>query len=148
MAVLFATCVCILAIGFVWFYVVRPILEDYGVIVNPSQEPTAHVMSRSDTAPTPSMALSLQTDGVQTDRQPATVKPGRVELLTLYSTMRAAGITREQARPALKAVGLPLDNNLWAEAAPPEAPHVTPYAGRPTNARFETDADYPYQAPA
>lgn len=149
MAVLFAAGVCILAIGFVWFYVVRPILEDYGVIVNPSQETDPYVMSRSDPAPAPSLALSLQTDGAQTDRQPATVKPGRAELLTLYATMRAAGITREQARPALKAVGLPLDNNLWADAAPAEAPHVTPYVGRPTNARFDvTDPDYPYQAPA
>jgi hypothetical protein len=106
------------------------------------------VMSRSDVAPTPSLASSLQTDSRQTADKPATVKPGRAELLTLYSTMRAAGITRDQARPALKAVGLPLDNNLWADAAPPESPHVTPIVGRPTSARFETDADYPYQSPA
>lgn len=26
--------------------------------------------------------------------------------------------------------------------------HVTPIVGRPTNAKFETDPDYPYQAPA
>jgi hypothetical protein len=30
----------------------------------------------------------------------------------------------------------------------PPAPYVTPYVGRPTSARFETDQDFPYQAPA
>lgn len=150
MAVLFATCVCILAAGFVWFYVVRPILEDYGVIVKPSEEAPPVVMSRSRNDVVLYSPSSLQTDSVQTDRQPASAAPGRAELLTLYQTMRAAGIGREKARPVLKAVGLPLDNNLWAEAAPSadEAPHVTPIVGRPTSARFETDADYPYQAPA
>lgn len=108
------------------------------------------VMSRSDDSHPLYSPSSLQTDSVQTDRQPASAAPGRAELLTLYQTMRAAGIGREKARPVLKAVGLPLDNNLWAEAAPSadEAPHVTPIVGRPTNARFETDQDFPYQAPA
>lgn len=155
MAVLFSVGVTILTAGFLWFYVVRPILEDFNVIgprvVKPYQERTAHVMSRSADDDAPSRPSSPQTDNAQTDRQSAQAAPGRAELLTLYSTMRAAGISREKARPALKAVGLPLDNNLWAEAlpaTPADESYVTPIVGRATSARFETDPDYPYQAPA
>lgn len=120
-------------------------------VVSNYQERAPHVMSRSDDDDAPSRPSSPQTDGVQTDRQPAPAVPGRAELLTLYSTMRAAGISREKARTALKAVGLPLDNNLWAEAlpaAPADESYVTPIVGRPTSARFETDPELAYQAPA
>ena len=103
------------------------------------------VMSRSEENTPPSMPLSPQTDSRQTADKPAPVVPGRAELLTLFKALRAAGIKRDDIRPALKGVGLPLDNNLWADAAPPEDEHRTPIVGRPTSARFETDADYPYQ---
>jgi hypothetical protein len=47
---------------------------------------------------------------------------------------------------------IPLSNDVWAEAAPTDpnaaAAHVTPIVGRRTSAVFETDPDYPYQAPA
>jgi hypothetical protein len=98
---------------------------------------------------------SVQTDNRQTDRQPEIKAPGREELLTLYATMRAAGISREKARPALKAVGLPLDNNLWVEAAPqviqPTNDNdvlITPFAGRRTKASYyPDDPELEYQAP-
>lgn len=96
--------------------------------------------SSSVASAAPSFLSSPETDSLQTAyRQPQPAQPGRPELLTLYQTMRAAGISREKARPVLKGVGLSLDNNLWAEAAPPDDPHITPVAGRPT------DADFPFQ---
>lgn len=67
MAVLFATCVCILAAGFVWFYVVRPILEDYGVI-----EP--RVMSR---------------DSAEADSEYASVLP----VVTAFTTVEQSIVT-------------------------------------------------------
>jgi hypothetical protein len=102
----------------------------------------------------------------------------RETLLLMFKEMRANGMSREQARQVLKAEGIPLDNNLWAKAGmnrddarallkpwgipldnnvwaevgavleKEAAPYVTPYVGRPTSARFETDQDFPYQAPA
>lgn len=121
--------------------------------VSHSEDSDPHVMSRSEEDDLLSRPLSPQTDDAQTDRRVEMKAPGRAELLTLYTAMRAAGMSREKARPALKAVGLPLDNNLWVEAAPaagnPDEPqYVTPIVGRPTAARFETDPEYPYQAPA
>jgi hypothetical protein len=76
---------------------------------------------------------------------------GRAELLTLYKTLRKYGVPREEIRPALKGVRVPLSNDVWASAAeqaPQEdANYRTPIVGRVTNAKFETDADFPYVAP-
>lgn len=92
---------------------------------------------------------SPQTDG-QTDQTdgadaPADPAPGRTELLTLYRLLRDAGVTREAARPALRGVGIAIDNNLWSEARPP-APAaaaeqaVTPFGGRSYDpAAYHTD---------
>lgn len=120
-------------------------------IVKGSEDRAPVVMSRSEYDAAGSGLSSHRQTELQTDRQPQTAQPSRAELLTLYKTMRAAGIPRETARPALKAVGVPLDNNLWVEAAPPEKPaeqgpvHLTPIVGRPTSAKFETDPDYPFE---
>jgi hypothetical protein len=62
-ATLFAICVLIATAGVLWFHIVRPILEDFGIIrdaepVNDYQEPTV-VMS-------PAPVQTAQTDG-QTD---------------------------------------------------------------------------------
>lgn len=153
-ATLLAFGVTILSAGWLWFYIARPILEAYGVIrVNDYEATAPVVMSRSEDSAALSRPLSPQTDSGQTDRPPLQTQPGRAELLTLYKTLREAGISREKVRPVLKAVGIPLDNNLWADAAPAEpdataASYVTPIVGRATSARFETDPEFPYQAPA
>lgn len=153
-AVIFAWCVGILTIGFVWFWIVRPILEDYGIIrVNNYEDDTPVVMSRSEDNDSPSTASSLQTDSRQTVKHDQSSAPTPEQYLTLFRALRAAGIQREDIRPALKAVGLRLDNNLWTKAAPitqdtDDAEYRTPIVGRPTSAKFETDADYPYQSPA
>lgn len=155
MAVLFSILVSIVIAGWLWFYIARPILEDFGIIkgdgdVKDYQEPAPHVMSRSEDGAPRLSPSSVQTDGVQTDRQPDAKAPGRAELLTFYALLRAAGISREKARPVLKGVGLPLDNNLWAQADPKNEDDtlITPIAGRPTRRSYYTDdPDLRYNPP-
>lgn len=112
--------------------------------------PTPRVMSRSNNAPAPSIPSSLETDGVQTRDQTNEAAARRLKLLDTYKPLRKLGMSRDDARAFLHRLDIPLDNNLWAEAAPAadDAPHVTPIVGRPTSAKFETDPDYPYQSPA
>lgn len=102
------------------------------------------VMSRGEDEQPAIGASSLQTDARQTPDRPMMPKPTPDQLLTLYQLMRRHGIKRDDAGVAFRAAGLTLDNNAWSKAQPPaEAPsHVTPIAGRPT------DADFPYEAPA
>jgi hypothetical protein len=159
-AILFSVCVSLLVAGWLWFYIVRPMLEGFGWItdddtVNDYDDVAPVVMSRSDAEPSSSWRPSLET-AIQTDRQTDLEPRIKAEqLLTVFKLMREAGISREAAAAAFKASGLPFNNNVWAKAEPPtkapagdEPAYVTPIAGRATNARFETDPDFPYQAPA
>lgn len=107
--------------------------------VNNSAAPAPAVMSRSMSAP--AVDLLSSKDGRTDDDQDAPVIT-RDDLITLYTILRRHGIGREEIRPALKAIGVPLSNDLWAKAAPPP-PQVepveqyqTPIAERPTNAAF------------
>lgn len=146
-ASLFGIGVLILATGFVWFWIVRPILEGCGIIrdVNDSLEESPALMSRvKESAPVEPLSSK---DG-QSDGRTDSLLYERGELLMFYKLLRKYGVAREEARPVLKAMRIPLSNDVWADAAPPEVAHVTPIVGRPTNARFETDPDFPYQAPA
>lgn len=118
------------------------------VSVNHSDQSDDNVMSRAAAAPALSAALSLQTDSRQTADRPALSEPSRQIMFDVFMLMRKYGIPREEARPVLKAAGWKLDNNLWADAAPPDPERLTPIAGRPTRAEFQTDPDYPYQAPS
>lgn len=103
------------------------------------------VMSRHDEGAGPYFPQSLQTDGAQTPDQTEIAALRRAKLFDTYRTLRELGMSRDAARAFLKPWNIPVDNNLWADAAPPEDEHRTPIVGRPTNAKFETDADYPYQ---
>lgn len=151
-AILFSIAVAIIIAGWLWFFVVRPIWEDFSV--KDSAEEDAPIMSRAAPAPALSSASSLQTDSAQTDRQEKINKPTPEQYLTLFKVLRAAGVKREDVRPALKGMGLALDNNVWrmAEAEGPEEKeedvHVTPYAGRRTLARYYPDEpELEYKAP-
>ena len=97
--------------------------------------------SAGDLAPqsSPPSQDQRETDARQTTPAPALPKRRAEEFLTLCRLMRAAGIKREAAQAAFMASDLPFNNNVWARAEPPPAAHVTPYAGR------ATDADFPYQ---
>lgn len=157
-ATLLAIGVTILCAGWLWFYIVRPILEDFGWIatgesVNTYSERAPVVMSRSEERPAPS-ALSSK-DG-QSDGRTDSFVYERGDLTMFYKLLRKYGVPREEARPILKAMRVPLSNDVWADSAPAAKPapadeqpaYVTPIVGRPTSARFESDPDFPYQAPA
>lgn len=110
------------------------------------------VMSRSVENESPSMPSSVQTDGVQTPDQTEDPAARRKKLFDTYKPLRKLGMKRDEASVFLHTIGLPLDNNVWAEVGAAleaeAAQYTTPIVGRPTSARFETDADFPYQAPA
>jgi len=114
----------------------------------------AAVMSRSALAPAVDGLSSLRQTADQTRQTAQTpTQPTKEQKLTLYRTMRAQGISREKARPILVAMGWPLDNNLWAEAAPADAPAPTEprvlmvrdNGNDPRPVVF--DPDFPYSAP-
>lgn len=155
MAAFFAVCVVIVVAGVVWFHIVRPILVDFGVIggdggVKDYETPPATVMSRSEPAIPPSAPSSLRTDDGRTETTTPQPKFTEDQLLTLYAFLRSSGVTRDRATPALKAAGIPMNNNLWAKAAPmpplEDGEYRTPIAGRPTSAVFET-GDLAYEPP-
>lgn len=110
---------------------------------------TPHVMSRQEVQTQQTDATDARVS--EAEQWIARMRVDRTKA-TLISICAYTGWTVPEIRAALKG-----DNNVLGveiEAArtrlgiAPPAPHVTPYVGRPTNARFETDPDYPYQAPA
>jgi hypothetical protein len=110
--------------------------------VNRFDDDAASVMSRSEQTEAPSMPSSLETRPDQTALLPTDPALRRAKLLDTYRPLRKAGMSREAAQALLHAWGIPLDNNLWRDAAPPPAPHVTPIAGRPTEASFDPELAY------
>jgi hypothetical protein len=121
----------------------RAILHWRASTVNTSGDGDPRVMSRSADTTAPSMPSSLETRPVQTPDQTIDPAVRRAKLLDTYRPLRKLGMSRDDARQLLHTWGIPLDNNLWAEAAPPPDPYITPIAGRATGARF--DPDFPYQ---
>ena len=97
----------------------------------------------------------------QTDRQTdeASTPDPRIERLQLDRTKTAlievlvySGWDVSDIRSAVKgdngAIGAEVDAARKRLGIPTPGPYRTPIVGRPTSARFETDPDYPYQAPA
>lgn len=150
MGELFAIAVSIVIAGVLWFHVIRPILEDYGVIstgegVNTSgAEITSSAREDAIESAPPSLQTEVRRDQDQTDDP----KARRAKLLDTYRALRKLGMSRDDARALLKPWGIPLDNNLWTQAAPPpeEPVSLTPIAGRPTSAEFR-DPELTYQPP-
>lgn len=152
-ATLFGLCVFILFVGWLWFYIARPILVD---VVNTYRVDDVDNMSSAAYSEPPSRGPSLETDS-ETDRQTEqTPKIKAEELLTVCKLMRAHGIGREDAQAAFKASGLPFNNNVWRDAAPASKPTqeedddvlITPYAGRRTKASYyPDDPELEYRAP-
>jgi hypothetical protein len=150
--ILFSILVTIVIIGFLWFYIARPFLEDFGIIrVNTFEEDEACVMSRPADSDTPSSSSSLETDNRQTAQTPMIPLPSRAVMLDTFRLLRNYGIPREEARPIIKALGLPLDNNLWTEAMPrndalPDPPRVLQVRDNGSAPRaIPFDPDYPYR---
>lgn len=133
------------AVGYALSYILGGAgpVNDYeeDVMSRPGETPPAHAPSSLD---------RQQTADRQAPDRPDPRKPTPDELLTLYRLMRKHGVPREEARAALKTNNLPLDNNLWAKAAPPEEEGdvLTPVAGRPTKASYYPDRpDLQYEPP-
>jgi hypothetical protein len=157
MATVFAICVVIVVAGVVWFHILRPILVDFGVIgVDESvkdNEPTpAVIMSRPEYATPLSTPSSLRTDDGRTETTAPQPRFTEDQLLTLYALLRSSGVTRDRATPALKAAGIPVNNNLWTRAAPPapadDGEYRTPIAGRPADAAlFRESGELAYEPP-
>lgn len=164
-AQVFIFCVSIVILGWLWFFIVRPILEAYGG-VRPMESVKDHksvtpapilIMSREEVAPLPSLPSPLETDGRRTETTAPQAKFTEDQLLTLYAGLRAHGMVRDKASQILKGAGIPMNNNLWAKAATPPpstAPAedddvlVTPFAGRRTRASFYPDSpDLEYNDP-
>lgn len=155
-ATLFAWGVGILTLGWLWFYIVRPMLEDFGWIVNDNADSVPDNMSSADEGTSVSLRPSLET-GKQTDRQ--TEQQPRIkaeQFLTVFRVMRAHGVGREEAAAAFKSAGLPFNNNVWRDAEPPaksvaaddDDVLVTPYAGRRTRASYyPEEPELEYQSP-
>lgn len=140
-------------IGVLWFYVARPMLEDFGLLrpresVNDFAEDAPEIMSRDGALPV-DVSPVVPTDGRASDAGRTEPQPAYTteQLLTHYQWLRRLGAKRDEARPHLKAMGIPLHNDLWARAAPPPQA-VTPIAGRPYDpARYHyEDPDLRYQA--
>ena len=113
-------------------------------VVSTNQQPAPIVMSRAEQSDASLTASALQTDA-QTDARQTRLPPD--VMLDICRDLRRHGYSRDDARAILRKLGQPLDNNIWTQAAlpTPDAEHVTPIAGRRTDAVF--DADFPYQAP-
>lgn len=120
--------------------------------VKASQYSGTEIMSSGAVRVPSELTSSLQTDGVQTSDQTIDPAARRAKLLDTYRRLRKLGMSRDDARALLSLWGIPLDNNLWAEAAPPDPPEeptiLTPIAGRPTKASYyEADPELAYQPP-
>lgn len=144
-------------LGFLWFFIGRPILEGFGIIAprevsSDMAEEAPAVMSRE--VPRASVEPLSSLDGQSAGRTDSP-QPSRDDLLTLYKVLRKYGVPREEIRAALKGVRVPLSNDVWAAAAPPPPPEpededvlVTPIAGRVTRKSFyPDDPDLEYSAP-
>jgi hypothetical protein len=147
MTSLFTIAVAFVIVGWLWFFVVRPILEDWGVVTKPEtvndyEEDASVVMSRAQQSAPEHPASSLQTDARQTPDRPMIAKPTPEQMLDIFKVLRIYGVKREAIAKAWRAAGLPLDTNLWTDAAPPapdDPPTLTPIARRPTSAKFHED---------
>ena len=136
----------VLVLGVLWFHVIAPMLEGFGLLpgaesVKPDAPAPAEVTSSGREQQNAFAPSAAQTDSPPaSDRQPAPAIT-REQMLDAAKVLRAAGLSREGGRAVFAALGLPLDNNLWAQAAPPEPAedYATPIAGRPTRREFYQD---------
>jgi hypothetical protein len=122
-------------------------------LVSSVAQPPALIMSRdADPPPAPIAPVVLRTDDGRTTDAPPKPAYTPEQLLTFYRWLRSMGAKREEARAQLKAMGLPLSNDVWAKAEPPKPEAddltVTPFAGRVTRRSFYADdPELEYQPP-
>lgn len=163
-AQLFIICVCIVIAGWLWFFVVRPILEDYGVIrdeepVKPSQvNPSPFVpaalppiMSKEDAPSTginSVIPVSVSVSGTDTAGFDVRAVPSDLtyeEVVTILAgQMTPDGKPKHSGKKIYSFVGgnynefSALMKRLRPKDGEPAEPPIseTPVAGRPTSAQF------------
>lgn len=86
------------------------------------------VMSRSALSAAPSAPSVSETDSQTASDRPMIPVPSRDQMLDIFRVLRARGIPRSALAGPWRAAGLPLDNNVWAAAAPPEDAEEPPRA--------------------
>jgi hypothetical protein len=105
------------------------------------------VMSRPIETPPEKPVSSLETTEPTTADRPLMPVPTQEQMLDIFKVLRAANVSREALRASWRAAGLPLNNDLWAQAKAEDVP-ATPIAGRPTLAQFrEVDPELEYEKP-
>lgn len=140
--IFFLSLIAFVAVGAIWFRIVRPAIEDYRELSRESAG-DADVMSRAMEIDEATIAPSaLRQTAPQTDQTAAPPPIPRDVMIDTLRSLREHGYSREQARALLRGLRQPLDNNLWTAAAPPERNDdeiVTPFAGRRTKASYYPD---------
>jgi len=153
-AILFSGGVAFLAIGLLWFYVLRPILEDFGIIVVSDYEEAPVAQQRVMSTP---KSTFVQTD--KTDRQTDPVfegdpwlermkvdrtKTAIIELL-VYSGW-GVGEIRSMLKGDTGALGVEIEaarKRLGIAPEPPRMIAVRDNGAPPRN--IPMDTDYPYK---
>jgi len=160
MAILFSILVTIVILGWLWFYIARPILEDYGVLppitVNtyqPVDRLPSRVMSREEGQTEQTDQTDEQTDRVsEPNNQPSRLQldKTRAALIEelLYNGWTLTDIRRERIlRGDNGEIGTEIEAARKRLGIAQSAQYVTPIAGRPTKAVFESDPELAYQPP-
>lgn len=140
MASLFGYAVALVIAGWLWFFIVRPILEDWGVISVKSSEP---VMERAQSAP----LVVERTNDRTNERSPHDSLWQEFLLdrtrLNLIAVMVDSDLTVTEIRGLLKGtseiVGEEIEAERRRQGKPTSQPYQTPIAGRPTAAKFASD---------
>lgn len=165
MGELFSIAVTILGIGFLWFFVARPILEDYGVIepravkdYQLTAEFAPPVMSREivQTIPVPDPMVSVPLSGTQLDTAEIAYNLTEDQILEVLALARdAKGKYLYSGKKIYALVGGNYGQFLATmrelrdgdSGDMPDEPMIrTPIAGRPTKASY-FDPELAYQPP-
>lgn len=145
MAILFSVAVTILIVGWLWFYIARPILIDYGVIrVDDEGEIVSRsqaVMASRESPATPDEQTDRQTDEVSaTDRWTRRLEVDRSKT-ALIELMVYTGWTVGEIRAVIKgdngAIGLEIEAARRRLGMAPTEGYRTPVANRSTDAKFQ-----------
>lgn len=98
-AQLFIACVSIVILGWLWFYIVRPILEDFGIIRDEEGAPAAPiVMSRPMTTPPANRPIASPVD----QRSTSAVQPMATTSNAINQELNNNSLLPEEAREIIR----------------------------------------------
>ncbi len=168
-AQLFMWLVAFVIVGFLWFWIVRPILEDWGVIgpyVPPRYDPETKQIVKDSAPPTPAAANDMSTPaqrtaadgGGRTDGRPVSAPNPWMERLQVDRTRAAvielmvySGWRVEQIRTVIKGENAALGAEIDAarqRLGMPEAPRIIAVSERGAPQRpLVLDRELEYKPP-